>query len=75
MPILSKKKLSADEIAEKAVRGEDVSAYFTNNFTVVRSIHRANLDPTQSPLRQPDERSARLSIGRKKRLVVKLLTK
>jgi len=32
MPILSKKKLSADEIAEKAVRGEDVSAYFTNNF-------------------------------------------
>jgi hypothetical protein len=29
---------SADEIAEKASRGEDISAYFTNKFTVVRPV-------------------------------------
>jgi len=27
---------SADEIAEKASRGEDISGYFTNKFTTVR---------------------------------------
>ena len=31
---------SADEIAEKASRGEDVSAYFTNKFTVVQPVRR-----------------------------------
>jgi hypothetical protein len=30
----------ADEIAEKASRGEDVSDYFTNLFAVVRPEHR-----------------------------------
>ena len=32
----SKRVLSAEKIAEKAWRGEDVSAHFTNQFTVVR---------------------------------------
>jgi len=32
----SKKSATADEIAEMASRGEDVSRYFTNKFTVVR---------------------------------------
>ena len=32
---------SADAIAEMASRGEDVSVYFTNKFTVVRSRQTA----------------------------------
>ena len=43
MPKTSKRKISADEIAEKASRGEDVSEYFTNKFTVVRRACRVNV--------------------------------
>jgi uncharacterized DUF497 family protein len=55
---------SADEIAEKASRGEDVSAYFTQKFTVVKPIHRVNVDLTQGMLRDLDQRAAKLNISR-----------
>jgi hypothetical protein len=55
---------SADEIAEKASRGEDISAYFSNRFTVVKPVHRVNVDLTQGMLRQLDERAARLNVSR-----------
>ena len=55
---------SADEIAEMASRGEDVTAYFTNEFTVVRPVRRVNVDLTQGMLRDLDERAARLNISR-----------
>jgi hypothetical protein len=64
MPKMPKKKISADEIAEKASRGEDVSSYFTNKFTVVRPVKRVNVDLTPGMLRQLDERAARLNISR-----------
>ena len=64
MPKTSKTGLSADEIAEKASRGEDVSAYFTNRFTVVRPVRRVNVDLSQGMLRELDERAARLNISR-----------
>ena len=64
MPRVSKKTTSADEIAEKASRGEDVSTYFTNRFTVVKPIHRVNLDITQGMLRDLDLRAAQLNISR-----------
>lgn len=64
MPKTSRKKLSADEIAKKASRGEDISAYFTNKFTVVRPVHRVNVDLTQGMLRQLGESAARLNISR-----------
>jgi ABC-type microcin C transport system duplicated ATPase subunit YejF len=60
----SKTKVSADDIAAKASRGEDVSAYFTNKFTVIRPVHRVNVDLTEGMLRQLDERAARLNISR-----------
>jgi hypothetical protein len=60
----SKKAVSADQIAEKASRGEDVSAYFTNKFTVVRPVRRVNLDLTPGMLRQLDERAAKLNVSR-----------
>lgn len=57
-------RTSAEEIAERATRGEDVSAFFTNKFTVVKPIYRVNVDFTQGMLRQLDERAARLNVSR-----------
>ena len=54
----------AADIAEMASRGEDVSSYFTNKFTVVRPIQRVNVDLTQGMLRELDEKAARLNISR-----------
>ena len=64
MPKTSKETPAADEIAEMASRGEDVSAYFTNKFTVARPIRCVNVDLTQGMLRELDERAARLNISR-----------
>jgi hypothetical protein len=55
---------TAEEIAEKASRGEDVFAYFTNTFTVVRPVRRVNVDLTEGMLRELDARAARLNISR-----------
>jgi len=60
----SKAPVSADEIAEKASRGENVSAYFTNKFTVVRPVRRVNVDLSQGMLRELDRRAARLNVSR-----------
>jgi hypothetical protein len=64
MPRTPRTTLSADEIAEKASRGEDISAYFTNKFTVVKPVRRVNVDLTQGMLRELDERAARLNVSR-----------
>lgn len=61
---MSKNKPTADEIAELASRGEDVSKYFTNKFTVVRPVRRVNVDLTEGMLRELDQRAARLNISR-----------
>jgi len=61
---VSRRPLSADEIAEKASRGEDISAHFTNKFTVVRPVRRVNVDLTEGLLRELDQRAARLNISR-----------
>lgn len=74
MPKTSKTKPAAptaDEIATMASRGEDVSAYFTNKFTVVRPVKRVNVDLTQGMLRELDARAARLNISRQ--AVIKML--
>ncbi len=55
---------TADQIAEMASRGENVSPFFTNKFTVVRPIRRVNVDLTEGMLRALDERAARLNISR-----------
>lgn len=64
MPKTSKKAPTADEIGEMASRGEDVSRYFTNNFTVIRPVRRVNLDLTEGMLRALDERAVHLNISR-----------
>jgi hypothetical protein len=64
MPKTSKQRLTADEIAEMASRGEDVSSYFTNQFKVVRPVRRVNVDLTQGMLRELDARAAKLNVSR-----------
>jgi len=64
MPRTSKKVPTADEIAEMATRGEDVSGYFTNRFNVVRPVQRVNVDLTLGMLRELDARAARLNVSR-----------
>jgi hypothetical protein len=64
MPRMSDTKRTADEIADMASRGEDVSAYFTKKFTVVRPVRRVNVDLTQGMMRELDERAARLNVSR-----------
>ena len=64
MPKTSRTIPTADEIAEMASRGEDVSAYFTNKFTVVRPVRRVNVDLTHGMLRELDERAAHLNVSR-----------
>lgn len=64
MPTKSRPSLTADEIAEMATRGEDISAFFTNEFKVVRPVRRVNVDLTQGMSRELDERAAHLNISR-----------
>ena len=64
MPRTSRKPVTAGEIADRATRGEDISRHFTNQFKVVRPIHRVNVDLTAGMLRQLDARAAKLNISR-----------
>lgn len=49
MPKMSRTKPTADEIAAMASRGEDISAYFTNKFTVVKPVRPANDNQNVAP--------------------------
>lgn len=60
----SKLGLSSDQIARMASRGEDVSVHFTNEFRVVKPVHRVTVDLTPGLLRQIDQRAARLNVSR-----------
>jgi len=64
MPKTPRKTATAEEIADRADRGEDISSYFTNRFTVVRPVRRVNIDLTQGMLRDLDARAAQLNISR-----------
>ena len=61
---ISKAVPSAEQIAIKASRGEDISAHFTRNFTVVRPIQRVNVDLTMGMLKELDARAAGLNVSR-----------
>jgi hypothetical protein len=71
MPKTPKSAPTAEEIAEMASAGRDVSSYFTNEFTVVRPVRRVNVDLTQGMLRELDARAARLNVSRQ--AVIKIL--
>ena len=61
---VKKKKLSADEIAEKAMSGEDVSQFFTNKGEMKPPIQRVNVDFSLDMLKELDDLARELNISR-----------
>ncbi len=66
----SNKKLTADEIADLADQGQDVSSHFTNNGKMKRPIQRVNVDFTVDMLEELDRISSELNVSRQ--AVIKL---
>ena len=60
----ARKPLPAEEIAEKADRGEDISRFFTNDGKMMPSIQRVNVDFTAPMLRELDDEARALNISR-----------
>ena len=58
------RKPSADEIADMADAGKDVSRFFTSTGRMKRPIHRANADFTVEMLEELDDLAAELNVGR-----------
>jgi hypothetical protein len=60
----SPKPPTADEIAELADRGEDISRFFTRKGKMMPPIQRVNVDFTQPMLQELDEAARNLNISR-----------
>jgi hypothetical protein len=61
----SKKPVSADEIAEMADRGEDISRFFTNDGKMMPPlVKRVNVDFTGAMVQELDREAAGLNISR-----------
>jgi len=58
------KKPTADEIAEMADDGKDISKYFTNKGKMKQPIQRVNVDFTVEMLQELDQVAAELNISR-----------
>ena len=59
-----KKKPTADEIAEIAMSGEDVSRFFTNKGEMKPPVKRVNVDFTLDMLKELDAVAKELNISR-----------
>ena len=58
------KKITADEIADMADRGKDISRYFTNRGKMKYPTQRVNVDFTIDMLKELDEIASELNISR-----------
>lgn len=58
------KPIHADEIADRASRGESVSHFFTNKGRMMPPIQRVNVDFTGPMLKELDEEARSLNISR-----------
>ena len=56
--------VSADEIARRADRSEDVSRFFTNTGRMMPPIQRVNVDFSQEMLAELDDAARRLNVSR-----------
>ena len=65
--------VSADEIARRADRGEDVSVFFTNAGRMMSPIRRVNVDFTEPMLTELDTAATELNISRQ--AVIKTLVR
>ena len=55
---------SAEEIAARADRGEDISRFFTNKGRMVRPVRRVNVDFREDMLLELDELATKLNVSR-----------
>ena len=60
----SPKPLTADEIAERAENGENISRYFTGKGKMMPPIQRVNVDFALPMLKELDETARELNISR-----------
>ena len=58
------KKLTADDIAEKADRGEDISQHFTYKGKIKYPVQRVNVDFTVEMTAELDKVASQLNISR-----------
>lgn len=65
------KILTADEIAEMAVAGQDISEHFTGEGKMVKPIQRVNVDFTADMLNELDTTAVSLNVSRQ--AVIKVL--
>jgi len=59
-----KKSVSADSIAKRAERGEDVSRYFTNAGQMMPPVQRVNVDFAEDMLNELDVAARELNVSR-----------
>ena len=59
-----KKRPTADEIAEMAMSGEDISRFFTNKGEIRPPVQRVNVDFTLDMLKELDAVAKELNISR-----------
>ena len=59
-----KRKPTADEIAEKAMSGEDISGYFTTKGEMRPPVKRVNVDFTLDMLKELDSIAKELNVSR-----------
>jgi hypothetical protein len=65
MPKTLTKPADAEQLAELADQGQDISSHFTNRFTVVRpAVQRVNVDFTAPMLKELDREAETLNISR-----------
>ena len=60
----TRKATSAEEIARRADRGEDVSRFFTNSGQMMEPIRRVNVDFAPPMLKELDGAAQELNISR-----------
>jgi hypothetical protein len=60
----STKPITADEIADMADKGEDISRFFTNNGKMMPPIQRVNVDFALPMLQELDQQATELNISR-----------
>jgi len=59
-----KKKPTADEIAEMAISGEDISRFFTNKGEMMPPVKRVNVDFSLDMIKELDAVARELNISR-----------
>jgi hypothetical protein len=60
----TRKVISAEEIARRADRGENVSSFFTNSGRMMEPIRRVNVDFAPAMLKELDGAAQELNISR-----------